>query len=96
MLFPGLVDRRQGYIVVQPRRHRRAVGLEGVRRRAARFATITCAVQWVADQQQFKDPCTGKTYPADGTGLTQYKVSINPTAARDRPGPRQSVPATAG
>jgi hypothetical protein len=39
---------------------------------------LHCAVQWKSGQEQFVDPCTGKTYPADGTGLTRYQVSITP------------------
>ena len=39
---------------------------------------IECAVQWRSDAQQFQDPCTGKTYAADGAGLTPYRVAISP------------------
>jgi hypothetical protein len=34
-------------------------------------------VQWHAEPQQFQDPCTGTAYPADGTGLQGYRVSVN-------------------
>jgi hypothetical protein len=96
LLFPGLVAADQGYIVVN---HAGTDELAGWVAFAAvpPGSDITCAVQWVADQQQFKDPCTGTPYPADGKGLTQYKVSITP----DRElvidlGRGSPVPTTAG
>jgi hypothetical protein len=77
ILFPGLVNPDEGYIIVN---HKGTDELSGWKAFAAVPAgsPITCAVQWQADAAQFKDPCTGKTYPADGAGLTQYKVSISP------------------
>ena len=35
-----------------------------------------CAVRWVPEDQAFEDPCTGDTYPPDGTGLRQYPVNV--------------------
>ena len=36
-----------------------------------------CQLVWGTDQQ-FSDPCSHKTYPADGTGLTQYAARVDP------------------
>jgi len=33
-----------------------------------------CALQW--DGERFEDPCSGETYPADGTGLTRFPTRI--------------------
>src|SRR5438270_2000376 len=35
-----------------------------------------CTLQWQAAAQQFLDPCTKKTYPADGTGLKGYTTVV--------------------
>lgn len=37
----------------------------------------TCQLDWVASAMQFRDPCTGHDYPADGTGLPRYAVTVN-------------------
>ena len=36
----------------------------------------TCQLRWDADARRFDDPCTGRTYPPDGAGLTQYRVEV--------------------
>lgn len=36
----------------------------------------TCNVTWDPDEARFDDPCTGETYPADGTGLDQIPVYV--------------------
>ena len=36
----------------------------------------TCTVKWVPSSHTFHDPCSGKDYPADGTGLVRYKTTI--------------------
>jgi hypothetical protein len=36
-----------------------------------------CDVNWQAPSHTFKDPCTGTTYPEDGTGLVHYAVRID-------------------
>jgi hypothetical protein len=33
-----------------------------------------CFLKWRADH--FEDPCTGKTFPPDGTGLTAYPTRV--------------------
>ena len=35
----------------------------------------TCFLRW--DGSQFEDQCTDETFPADGTGLTQYHVRLD-------------------
>jgi hypothetical protein len=40
-------------------------------------AARTCVLQWVMAQQQFRDPCDGRTFPADGTGLPHYATTVN-------------------
>jgi hypothetical protein len=76
LLFPGLVSADQGYIVVNHK------GTDSVGGWVAFAAVppgqgVQCAVQWNGSAQQFQDPCTGTAFPADGTGLTHYKVIVN-------------------
>jgi hypothetical protein len=35
-----------------------------------------CSLTWRADSRHFVDPCDGRTFPADGTGLTSYPTSV--------------------
>jgi hypothetical protein len=35
-----------------------------------------CTLQWRPDSRDFVDPCDGRTFPADGTGLTQYPATV--------------------
>jgi len=39
----------------------------------------TCVLQWHQDDHLFHDPCRGSTYPADGTGLVRYAVTVEPS-----------------
>jgi hypothetical protein len=39
-------------------------------------APRTCTLAWVAAPRQFRDPCRGATYPADGSGLVHYLVTV--------------------
>jgi hypothetical protein len=76
LLFPGLINADQGYIVVNHK------GTDSVGGWVAFAAVppnqgVQCAVQWNASTQQFQDPCTGAAFPADGTGLTHYRVFVN-------------------
>ena len=77
LLFPGLVSADEGYIVVN---HAGTDELAGWAAFAAvpPGSTIECAVQWQEAAQEFKDPCTGRTYRADGDGLNRYRVTISP------------------
>jgi hypothetical protein len=38
-----------------------------------------CVIQWHQDDHLFHDPCTGRTYPADGTGLVRFKTTVLPS-----------------
>ncbi len=42
-------------------------------------APRTCQVQWLGSSAQFRDPCNGTLYPANGTGLVHYAVRIDTT-----------------
>jgi hypothetical protein len=37
-----------------------------------------CFVEWKADDGNFVDTCDQTVYPANGDGLTQYAVSVDP------------------
>ena len=77
LLFPGLVNTDEGYIIVN---HAGTDELAGWSAFAAvpPGASVACAVQWNTDAQQFQDPCTGNRYPGNGQGLTAYRVTITP------------------
>jgi len=34
----------------------------------------TCTLEWTGDD--FRDPCTKATFPADGSGLTRYRTRV--------------------
>jgi hypothetical protein len=38
-----------------------------------------CVLRWEAASEQFRDPCSGATYPADGTGLVRYPAVVLPS-----------------
>lgn len=53
-----------------------------------------CLLTWSAEREHFVDPCTKKTFPADGSGLARYpvevvdgKVEIDLKKAASRTGP---------
>ena len=37
----------------------------------------SCDVNWQPGSRNFKDPCTGTSYPEDGSGLVHYPVRID-------------------
>jgi len=37
----------------------------------------SCTVKWQAASHTFRDPCSGRTYPADGTGLVRYSATVD-------------------
>ena len=37
----------------------------------------SCTVKWNPQTKTFHDPCGGRDYPADGTGLVRYKTTID-------------------
>jgi hypothetical protein len=39
----------------------------------------TCVLKWDTHAGRFSDPCTGTTYPADGTGLIRYPATVLPS-----------------
>jgi hypothetical protein len=36
----------------------------------------SCVLQWIDAQSDFHDPCGGRTYPADGTGLIHFRTTV--------------------
>lgn len=36
-----------------------------------------CAVEWDAGKRVFRDPCTARTYPADGSGLRTFPTTVD-------------------
>lgn len=42
---------------------------------------LECILDWNRDDQQFRDPCTDQTYPADGTGLRTYPGEVDDRTA---------------
>jgi hypothetical protein len=39
-------------------------------------AAASCQLRWEAARRQFTDPCDGRVYPEDGTGLVQYPTDV--------------------
>ncbi len=54
-------DRREGWLAFRST-------AEGVGRR--------CTLTWQRDERVFRDPCGGRTYPADGQGLEQFVATV--------------------
>lgn len=42
---------------------------------------LECILGWDRDEQQFRDPCSDQTYPADGTGLVTYPGKVDDRTA---------------
>jgi hypothetical protein len=40
-------------------------------------AARSCVLRWRPEDRQFLDPCDGRTYPADGTGLTSFRTQVD-------------------
>ena len=40
-------------------------------------ASRQCVLRWEAAPRQFVDPCDGRVYPADGTGLVTFPARVN-------------------
>jgi len=38
-----------------------------------------CVLRWDAAARQFRDPCTGATFPEDGAGLVRYPAVVLPS-----------------
>ncbi|MDP9402438.1 MAG: hypothetical protein M3P85_03725 [Actinomycetota bacterium] len=39
-------------------------------------ASLDCLLRWNAGRRRFADPCTGRSYPADGQGLATYPAPV--------------------
>ena len=37
---------------------------------------VECLLAWDAGRRLFRDPCTGRTFPADGRGLTSFPATV--------------------
>lgn len=42
---------------------------------------LECILGWDRAEQQFRDPCTDQTYPADGAGLVTYPGKVDERTA---------------
>lgn len=40
-------------------------------------ASRRCFLRWQPASRDFLDPCSGRTYPFDGTGLRQYPATVD-------------------
>lgn len=69
-------------------------GWVAVRAYASRVS-VDCLLSWNATRRQFVDPCTKRSYPADGEGLTTYpapaaggvvRIDLRTPNPADRPG----------
>jgi hypothetical protein len=40
-------------------------------------APAPCVLRWDAEGRRFTDPCSGVTYPSDGTGLVSYPARVD-------------------
>ncbi|MDQ4097391.1 MAG: hypothetical protein M3144_05925 [Actinomycetota bacterium] len=36
-----------------------------------------CVLRWRPEDRRFLDPCDGRTFPAEGTGLTSYRTEVD-------------------
>jgi hypothetical protein len=50
-------------------------GWSAIRAYASR-ETLDCLLRWERDPKRFVDPCTSRSYPADGAGLTIYPAQV--------------------
>lgn len=42
---------------------------------------LECILDWERDAQRFRDPCSDRTYPGDGTGLRTYPGTVDDRGA---------------
>jgi hypothetical protein len=40
-------------------------------------ASRQCVLKWEQDARRFVDPCDGRVFPADGTGLVSFPTTVN-------------------
>jgi len=50
-------------------------GWSAIRAYASRVA-VECLLRWEPGPERFVDPCTSRSYPADGAGLTVYPARV--------------------
>ena len=96
ILFQDLLDRSRD-IYVQHLGDDRWIAVEAHSPGAPR----RCVLRWEASTRTFVDPCDGRTYPADGTGLVTYPTTVNDRKrvvvdlrAPVAPAPASSAPTT--
>ena len=71
LLFPDLLNRSRDIYVNH-------LGGEDWRAFEARAAGAPrrCTLTWRQESRDFVDPCDGRIFPADGTGLTSYPATV--------------------
>jgi hypothetical protein len=94
ILFQDLLDRSRD-IYVQHLGDDRWVAVEAHSPGAPR----RCVLRWDGSTRTFVDPCDGRTYPADGSGLVTYPTTVNDRKRvvvdlRAQVAPRPASPAT--
>ena len=72
ILFQDLLDRSRD-IYVQHLGDTRWIAIEAHSPGAPR----RCVLRWEPSSRVFVDPCDGRTYPADGTGLVTYPTVVD-------------------
>jgi len=75
VLFPDPL-RRGREIYVQHLGEDPDTGWLAVRAYAAKV-DVDCLLRWSRGRQAFLDPCTGRTYPPGGEGLTTYPAPVS-------------------
>jgi len=80
----GTVARRGPLLIQDPLRGRKNIYVQHLgddKWRAfdsrAPGAPLKCQLRWRAASRDFVDPCSGHTYPSDGTGLVTYPTRVN-------------------
>jgi len=75
ILFPDLLGKGRD-IYIQHLSDDRKEGWRAFRATAA-GADRRCTLRWERSERLFRDPCDpSRTYPADGTGLEQYRATV--------------------
>jgi hypothetical protein len=81
LLFQDLLGNSRDIYVqhLGPSGREREVGGDGWRTFEAHGpgAPRRCVLRWDPPAKHFLDPCNGKTYPADGAGLTTFPTSVD-------------------
>ncbi|MEA2844699.1 MAG: hypothetical protein QOJ69_2370 [Actinomycetota bacterium] len=72
ILFQDLLDRSRD-IYIQHLGDAKWIAVEAHSPGAPR----RCVLRWEPSTKAFVDPCDGRTFPADGTGLVTYPATVN-------------------